>query len=86
MGLEGAVRAGFRRELAAIEDPQKREELYEFLVAQLYERGKAINMAAHLEIDAVIDPAQTRQWIMRGLKSAPARDPGQTGHTFVDPW
>ena len=86
MGLEGAVRAGFRRELAAIEDPQKREELYEFLVAQLYERGKAINMAAHLEIDAVIDPAQTRQWIMRGLNSAPARDPGQTGHTFVDPW
>ncbi|HOE78834.1 MAG TPA: hypothetical protein PLX82_01605 [Smithellaceae bacterium] len=43
-------------------------------------------MAAHLEIDAVIDPAQTRQWIMRGLNSAPARDPGQTGHTFVDPW
>jgi acetyl-CoA carboxylase carboxyltransferase component len=86
MGLEGAVRAGFRRELEAIEDPQKREELYEYLVAQLYERGKAINMAAHLEIDAVIDPAHTRDWIMRGLKSVPARDPGQAGHTFVDPW
>lgn len=86
MGLEGAVRAGFRRELAAVEDPQKREELYESLVALLYEKGKAINMAAHLEIDAVIDPADTRQWIMRGLKSAPAREPDRAGHTFVDPW
>jgi acetyl-CoA carboxylase carboxyltransferase component len=85
MGLEGAVRAGFRRELAAVEDPQKREELYESLVALLYEKGKAINMAAHLEIDAVIDPADTRQWIMRGLKSAPAREPDRAGHTFVDP-
>ena len=86
MGLEGAVKAGFKKELTAIEDPQKREELYEFLVAQLYERGKAINMAAYLEIDAVIDPADTRKWIMQGLKSVPARKPGDANHSFVDPW
>ncbi len=86
MGLEGAVKAGFKKELAAIEDPQKREEFYESLVAQLYEIGKAINMAAHLEIDAVIDPADTRQWIMRGLKSAAARQPADACHSFVDPW
>ncbi len=86
MGLEGAVKAGFKKELAAIEDPQKREEFYESLVAQLYEIGKAINMAAHLEIDAVIDPADTRQWIMRGLKSAAGRQPADAGHSFVDPW
>ncbi|MDP2855131.1 MAG: carboxyl transferase domain-containing protein [Smithellaceae bacterium] len=86
MGLEGAVKAGFKKELAAIEDPQKREELYEFLVAQLYERGKAINMAAYLEIDAVIDPADTRKWIMQGLKSAPARQPQDARHSFIDPW
>ena len=86
MGLEGAVKAGFKKELTAIEDPQKREELYEFLVAQLYERGKAINMAAYLEIDAGIDPADTRKWIMQGLKSVPARKPGDANHSFVDPW
>lgn len=86
MGLEGAVKAGFKKELAAIEDPQKREEFYEFLVAQLYERGKAINMAAHLEIDAVIDPADTRKWIMQGLKSAQPRQPGEACHSFIDPW
>ncbi len=86
MGLEGAVKAGFKKELAAVEDPQKREELYEFLVAQLYERGKAINMASYLEIDAVIDPADTRKWILQGLNSVPARQPQDVRHSFVDPW
>jgi acetyl-CoA carboxylase carboxyltransferase component len=86
MGLEGAVKAGFRKELAAVEDPQKREELYEFLVAQLYERGKAVNMASYEEIDAVIDPADTRKWIMRGLASVPERRPEEAGHSYVDPW
>ena len=48
--------------------PQEREALYNKLVAELYERGKAINMASYLEIDAVIDPADTRKWIMQGLE------------------
>ena len=86
MGLEGAVKAGFKKELAAIVDPKKREDFYEKLVAQLYERGKAINMASYLEIDAVIDPADTRKWIMQGLKSTPARQNQESNHSFVDPW
>ncbi|HJX36089.1 MAG TPA: hypothetical protein VJ280_03925, partial [Dehalococcoidales bacterium] len=76
----------FKKELAAIENPQEREALYEKLVAQMYERGKAINMASYLEIDAVIDPADTRKWLMQGLKSVPARRPQETNHSFVDPW
>ena len=72
MGLEGAVKAGFKKELEAVKNQQEREALYNKLVAQLYERGKAINMASYLEIDAVIDPAYTRKWIMRGLRSVPA--------------
>ncbi|MBN1473836.1 MAG: hypothetical protein JW914_04410 [Syntrophaceae bacterium] len=86
MGLEGAVRAGFKKELEAIKDPAEHEALYEKLVAQLYEQGKAINMAAHLEIDAVIDPADTRKWIMRGLNSVAARKPDKGNHAYVDPW
>jgi acetyl-CoA carboxylase carboxyltransferase component len=43
-------------------------------------------MAAHLEIDAVIDPADTRNWIMEGLKAVPAGGTARTGHDFVDPW
>jgi acetyl-CoA carboxylase carboxyltransferase component len=86
MGLEGAVKAGFRRELEAIKDPDEREALYEKLVAQLYERGKAINMAAHLEIDTVIDPADTRQWIIKGLDSIPAGRIHEANHSYIDPW
>jgi acetyl-CoA carboxylase carboxyltransferase component len=86
MGLEGAVKAGFKKELAAIENPEEREALYNQLVAQLYERGKAINMAAYLEIDAVIDPADTRRWIMEGLRSVPPERMKGGAHAFVDPW
>jgi acetyl-CoA carboxylase carboxyltransferase component len=86
MGLEGFVRAGFKKELEAVKDPQEREALYEKLLALLYERGKAINMASYLEIDAVIDPADTRRWIMEGLKAAPAERTERTGHDFVDTW
>jgi len=57
MGLEGAIKAGFKKELAAIEDQQEREKFYELLLAQLRERGKAVNIASYLEIDSVIDPA-----------------------------
>ncbi len=60
MGLEGAVRLGFKKELEAIEEPAEREVLFKKLVARMYEAGKATEAAAHLEIDAVIDPAETR--------------------------
>jgi acetyl-CoA carboxylase carboxyltransferase component len=52
----------------------------------LRERGKAINMASYLEIDSVIDPADTRKWIMQGIKSAPANKYQESYHSFVDPW
>ncbi|MFA5322101.1 MAG: carboxyl transferase domain-containing protein [Smithella sp.] len=86
MGIEGAIKAGFKKELAAIEDPQEREKLYEQLVGELYKRGKAINIAAYLEIDSVIDPADTRKWIMQGMKSLPAGKTKESCHSFVDPW
>lgn len=86
MGLEGAVKAGFKKELAAIANPEEREAFYDTLVAELYARGKAINMASYLEIDSVIDPADTRKWIIQGLKSIPARQSGGEDNSFVDPW
>jgi acetyl-CoA carboxylase carboxyltransferase component len=87
MGLEGAVRLGFRKELEAIEDPEKRAKRYDELVAMHYEYGKAINMAAVLEIDDVIDPADTRHWIMSGLRSQP-KPPERTGkkRPNIDCW
>ena len=86
MGLEGYVKAGFKKELEAVKDPQEREELYEKLLGQLYERGKAVNIASYLEIDAVIDPADTRKWIIEGLKAAPSERTERKGHDFVDTW
>ncbi len=67
MGLEGAVKLGFRKELAAIEDPDAREAMFQQMVDKLYERGKAVNMAAHFEIDAVIDPVDSRRWILSAI-------------------
>ncbi|HEY1915410.1 MAG TPA: carboxyl transferase domain-containing protein [Streptosporangiaceae bacterium] len=67
MGLEGAVRLGYRRDLEAIADPVEREARYQHLVAEHYERGKALSTAAAFEIDDVIDPAQTRATLARVL-------------------
>ena len=64
MGLEGAVKLGFRKELESITDPKARDDMFQKMVEKLYERGKAVNMAAHFEIDAVIDPVESRRWIL----------------------
>ncbi|WP_419253133.1 carboxyl transferase domain-containing protein [Caulobacter sp. ErkDOM-YI] len=70
MGLEGAVKLGYRKELEALSDPAEQKALYDQLVARLYAAGKATSMAAALEIDAVIDPADTRRWLVGGLDAA----------------
>jgi len=83
MGLEGAVRLGYRKELEAVPAGPQRDALYQRHVDEHYAKGQAINMAATLEIDAVIDPAETRRWLVRGLASAriaPAVNPA------IDPW
>jgi acetyl/propionyl-CoA carboxylase alpha subunit/acetyl-CoA carboxylase carboxyltransferase component len=85
MGIEGNVRLGFRKELEAVEDLAEREKLFQKMVAGQYEFGKAINMAAFLEIDDVIDPLETRRWIIRGLKSQPAPVPREgKKRPFID--
>ncbi|MFP3980737.1 MAG: carboxyl transferase domain-containing protein [Desulfobacterales bacterium] len=75
MGLEGAVKLGFKKDLEAAENPEERQKLYDSLVNMAYEHGKAVNMASFLEIDDVIDPKETRYWITRGIASMPAPAP-----------
>jgi acetyl-CoA carboxylase carboxyltransferase component len=84
MGLEGSVRLGYRRELEAETDPAAKQALFDKLLGSLYARGKAINVAASLEIDAVIDPADTRRWITEGLKTCRTRHGPR--RRFVDAW
>jgi len=82
MGLEGAVRLGWRKELAALKGAE-REARFQQLLAQQVEAGSALNMAATLEIDAVIDPAETRAWLARGLAAARVRE---AAPRFIDTW
>jgi len=85
MGLEGSVRLGFSKELQAQPEGPLRDALFAELVAERYAVGKAINMAQTLEIDAVIDPCETRSWLVRGLDST-TQLKGSKGHGFVDAW
>lgn len=84
MGLEGAVRLGYRKELEALPEGPEREALFEQLLAQQYDNGSAINMATTLEIDAVIDPSETRNWLVAGLASGQTRP--FDGTLAIDTW
>ena len=87
MGLEGAVRLGFRNELAAIADPVEREAEFRRLVDELYSRGKALSTASVLEIDDVIDPTETRNWILRGLNTVSRPSPRNgKKRTHIETW
>ncbi len=87
MGLEGAVKLGYRRELEAIQDPVERKRVFDEMVARMYEHGKALNMATHFEIDDVIDPAETRRIVITALDAMPPPPP-RTGkkRPNIDTW
>ncbi len=84
MGLEGAVRLGYRKELEAMPEGPRRQALFDELLARQVAQGAAIPMATTLEIDAVIDPADTREWLLRGLEGARVRE--DLAPRYVDPW
>lgn len=87
MGLEGAVRLGFKRELDSTTSSEERERLEAQLVASAYQRGSALNMASHVEIDDVIDPADTRHRIVTILNMCPM-PPVRSGkkRPMIDAW
>src|SRR5262249_52861207 len=87
MGLEGAVKLGYRGELAAVEDPEQRRALFQQMVDRMYQVGKAVNMSTVFEIDDVIDPADSRRWIARALASVPPPAPrAGKKRPCIDPW
>jgi acetyl-CoA carboxylase carboxyltransferase component len=88
MNLGGAVKLGFRRELDAIGDPDERQRVFEEMVAAAYERGSAVNAASHFEFDDVIDPAESRRWIVMALAAAdaPGRAHPARRRPNIDTW
>ena len=67
MGLEGAVHLGFRQELVEAPDETTRQALFDSLLADMYDKGRATEAASYLEIDAVIQPEETRAAISNAL-------------------
>ena len=86
MGLEGAVKLGFRRELEAIADETERAARLEAMVAHAHDHAKALNAATLFELDDVIDPAETRAVLARTLAAATAHPPNEVRPRFVDTW
>jgi acetyl-CoA carboxylase carboxyltransferase component len=86
MGLEGAVRLGFRRELEAITHAGEREERVQELTAAAHEHAKALNAATLFELDDVVDPAESRQLIGSTLAAAASSGPRDDPRRFVDTW
>lgn len=76
MGLEGAVKLGFSKELAALPEGPEREARFNELLDVMYQKGRAIEAASYLELDAVIDPADTRRVIDAALSGYDARPVG----------
>jgi acetyl/propionyl-CoA carboxylase alpha subunit/acetyl-CoA carboxylase carboxyltransferase component len=87
MGLEGAVRLGFAKELDAVADEAGKQALFNKLLAELYENGKAVSIGSVLELDAVIDPVETRGWIAGASRAAGRpRRPSGGRRPFIDTW
>ncbi len=87
MNIEGSVKLGYRKELAAIEDVDERKADYERRVERAYDNAKAVNAAAGGGLDDVIDPAETRTWIANALHRLPPT-PHRTGkkRPYIDTW
>jgi acetyl/propionyl-CoA carboxylase alpha subunit len=87
MNIEGSVKLGYRKELAAIKDPEARRAEFDMRVQRAYESAKAVNAAAGGGLDDVIDPAETRSWIVRGLQTLPPTPPREgKRYPYIDPW
>ncbi|MFC5142979.1 carboxyl transferase domain-containing protein [Actinomycetospora rhizophila] len=86
MGLEGAVRLGYRKELDAVADPDERQRLFERHVAAEYEKGRALTVAGVYEIDDVIDPADTRRWITSSFVPRAVGPPPEKVRPHIDTW
>jgi acetyl-CoA carboxylase carboxyltransferase component/biotin carboxyl carrier protein len=87
MGLEGQIKLGRRKELEAITDIPQRKARYDDLVAKAYDWSRALNAGTVFDVDDVIDPADTRKWVVMGLDSAPPPAPrAGKKHAWVDTW
>ena len=86
MGLEGAVELGFRKELEAAVSEEERKSIFDGLLKSMYAKGKGVSVASAFEVDAVIDPKETREWLLKGLRSSKLSRKKRRLHRYPDVW
>ncbi|VTU33538.1 Methylmalonyl-CoA carboxyltransferase 12S subunit [Variovorax sp. SRS16] len=86
MGLEGAVNIIHGKELDAIEDPAERAALHARLTQALKDEHTAVAAASHFGYDDVIDPADTRELLLRTLDTLPPAAPRSERKRFIEPF
>ena len=87
MNIEGSVKLGYRKELAAIDDADERRTEFERRVAGAYEGAKAVNAGTGGGLDDVIDPSDTREWIASSLMRLPPVQPRtEKKYPYIDTW
>jgi acetyl/propionyl-CoA carboxylase alpha subunit len=86
MGIEGAIRLAYKRELEAIADAEQRRAAFDRKVAQALENGGALNTASLFEIDDVIDPADSRRWVAQMLTTTAGRRTAEVPGAHLDTW
>lgn len=86
MGLDGAVNIIYRNELEAVFDLQERSQLHARLTADLKHEHTAIAAASRFTYDDVIDPADTRELLLRTLESLPPPMPRTGRKRLIEPF
>ena len=88
MTIAGRVKLIFGEELEAVQDPDEQQAIYERLIDAHVDRVRAVNSGGtNYGVDDVIDPADTRAWIVQGLRSVPK--PSRVGakkRPNIDTW
>jgi acetyl-CoA carboxylase carboxyltransferase component len=86
MGLEGAVKITNRAELEQIPDQKARLARERELADEIRARNTALEVAARFEYDDVIDPADTRETILKFLGKLPPIPPRTGRKRTIDNW
>jgi acetyl-CoA carboxylase carboxyltransferase component len=86
MGFEGAVKITHKKELEAITDNKARQMRERELADELRAHNTALGLAGRYELDDVIDPADTRETVIRFLVSLPPLAPRTGRKRTIDNW
>ena len=86
MGFEGAAKIVHREELAAIDDPEARRARELEIAEGMRRDNTAMARAERFEFDDIIDPADTRDVVLKFLNSLPPPAPRNARKHTIDNW